>query len=249
MYFSGQGRVLVGVRDATTGVPAGFTNLGNCDSLDLELGKNAAGYATGGSQPVTHSVRQSDPPHFTLHLEEAASANLATVLYGQASDVAGGSIVGEQVIAYVGKTIPVANVGLSVLSVKNAAGTTTYTPGVDYIVTPQGLSAGSFDIPATGSPISNGQVLQVAYTFSKSTKIGAFTIAPPFYWLRFEGLNSMDDNKPVVVDLFKTRLYPTEKIPLISNEIVKLEVMGRMFKDSVQPNNLTDGQWMCIRRV
>jgi hypothetical protein len=244
-YFSGQGSVFAGLRNASGQTPGGFVNLGNCSSLLLHLGRNFVRDATGGSETLQPLVRATDPPTFDLVMEELTAANLALLTYGQNTPVSGATVSGEVLTGVAGASVPLANINLTAFtSLTNAGGGTTYVRNVDYLIN---LSSGMITIPS-GSPATGS--LRANYIYGAHTKVGLGTIAPPYYWLRFEGLNSANFNTPVVVDLFSTRLAPVESLPLIGDTFLTMQIQGRMFKDSFQNvSDLTTGQLMRIRQV
>lgn len=244
-YFSGQGAISYSIRSAL-GAPQGFTYLGNCTDLTLNLGKNYARDASYGTETLAPFVRSSEVPNISLTLEELSAENLALVMYGSVTAITAGS-TSESLLAYTGKASPLSNINLTAwAALTNSSNTVTYTLNTDYTVD---LPAGVISIPATGSAITNGQTVNAYYTKGAHSKISMGTVKPPMVWLRFEGVNTANSNAPVVVDLYKCRLYPLESLPLITDTFVGLRLSARLFKDPVHAVSLADGQYMRIRQT
>lgn len=242
-YFSGQGKVYAAIRNSS-GVPGSFYDLGNCSSLVIHQGLAFVTNASGGSETLSPGVRSGEVPLFTLNLEDLSATNLATVMYGQANSVVGASVVSDTVSALPGTSTPLANINITAWGwLKNAALTVTYIQGVDYIIN---KSTGMLSFPVSsacvGSVVAN-------YTFGTYSKVASGTMAPPYLWLRFEGVNTGNNWEPVVVDLYKCRLYPAKDVPLIADSIASIPMDGRLFKDTNQTFTLTDGQFLRIRKV
>jgi hypothetical protein len=241
-YYSGQGKVQAAIRDVNN-VPQGFYELGNCSVLQLIVGANMSRYAVGGSQSVAKAVRPSEVPSFVLTMDEYLPDNLASVIYGQTTAVVGTTITNEVIVGFPGKSMPLANISLSSFtSLTNAGGTITYVRDTDYTID---LPTGMITF---GSVITNAQSLRASYVFKAHTKVGAGTTAPPYLWLRLNGVNTADNNNPVVVDVFKVRFYPVDALNLISDGLDVLSIRGRIFYDRAQADNLTDGRFFRVRK-
>ena len=244
-YFSGQGAISYSIR-SSGGLPQGFTYLGNCTELTLNLGKNYARDTSYGSETLAPFVRSSEVPNFALTLEELSADNLALIMYGSVTTIAAGA-TSESLVVYTGKANPVGHIGLTAwTALTNSGNTVTYVQGTDYTID---LPAGVINIPATGSAITNGQTLNAYYTKGAHSKISLGTVKPPMLWMRFEGVNTANNNAPVVVDLYKCRLYPVENLPLIVDNFVGLKLSARLFKDPVHAVSLADGQYMRMRQT
>ena len=105
---------------------------------------------------------------------------------------------------------------------------------------------GMLEFPSTSTVAST---VYATYTYASYTKVSAGTIAPPFYWLRFQGLNTGNTGEAVVIDLYKVRMYPMTDFPVISDAIAQFPIDGRIFKDTNQTFTLTDGQFLRVRKV
>lgn len=88
-----------------------------------------------------------------------------------------------------------------------------------------------------GTPLSafSGVALTADYTYAAQVKVDALTTAAPEKFLRFEGLNTLDGNNPVVVEIFKFVLDPASEFGLITGEeAASLAIEGSVLADTLQ---------------
>lgn len=108
------------------------------------------------------------------------------------------------------------------------------------VVTASGTAI-TVNIDTTGRTITftTGKVigpsaLLVSYSYVAQKKVDALTVGPQEICIRFEGLNTVDGNNPVVVDLFKVLVDPTEELSLISDEIQQFVLAGSLLADTTK---------------
>ena len=242
-YFSGQGKILVAVRDGAS--VGGFDEVGDVSSLVIRAGNILNQKAVSGGQTPDFGWTPGDVPMFEMNVDNFSPDNLARSLYGLKTEVVADSIEDEVVVAVSGKSVPLAHVNLSSFtSLRNSDLSTTYVLDTDYEID---LPGGMLYFP-DGSAITNAQSLRASYDTGTYHKISAGVIAPPYLWLRFNGLNTAEDNKPVIIDIYKARYSPVDIVSLIQDaDFSTLLVGGRIFYDDTQPDNTTDGRWFRIR--
>lgn len=88
-----------------------------------------------------------------------------------------------------------------------------------------------------GTPLSafSGVALTVDYLYAAQVRVDALTTAAPEKYLRFEGLNTLDGNNPVVVEVFKFVLDPASEFGLITGEeAASLAIEGSVLADPLQ---------------
>lgn len=88
-----------------------------------------------------------------------------------------------------------------------------------------------------GTPLSafSGVALTADYSHAAQVRVDALTGPAPEKFLRFEGLNTLDTNSPVVVEIFRFVLDPATEIALISGEAAaQLTIEGSVLSDSLQ---------------
>jgi hypothetical protein len=89
-----------------------------------------------------------------------------------------------------------------------------------------------------GTPLScfSGQALTVDYTHAAQAQVDALTQGPRERFLRFEGLNTLDGNNPVVVEAFRFVADPAAQLALISGEeAANFTIEGSLLLDGLQP--------------
>lgn len=102
----------------------------------------------------------------------------------------------------------------------------------------------TLDVDTTGKTITigttplsafSGVALLADYSYAAQVKVDALTAAAPEKFLRFEGLNTLDGNKPVIVEIFKFVLDPAQEFSLISGEqAAQLTIEGSILADTLQ---------------
>ena len=88
-----------------------------------------------------------------------------------------------------------------------------------------------------GVPLSafDGVALVVDYTYALQYTVDALTLGSQERSLRFEGLNTADNNQPVVIEVFKFVIDPTQELPLIGDEnIAQFVMQGSVLSDTLQ---------------
>jgi hypothetical protein len=238
-YFIGQGKVYAGVRSCAGGVTNGFRYLGNCPSLtimhNVEYVKHIEN--TTGQRNTDLELPQTREVMAQITIESWDLNNLALLLFGTANKITGTTVSNETVRcpSAKGSWVPLANINLtSFTSLGSLIKDTDYT--VD-------LKAGMiYFIPTGGATIDTNY--EASYIFGDSEKIIALNQNPQEYWLRFAGLNTVENNTPVVIDAFRVKFRTTEELQLITQEVTPMQVQATILFDSAQ----ADGPFYRIRQ-
>ncbi|MEG1121288.1 MAG: hypothetical protein RSE62_03695 [Citrobacter sp.] len=235
-----QGTLYAAVRDEM-GRPAGFYSMGNAPRLSVTLGLTAAQYATSqapapGSPNYVNlgKANEGQLPTVDVTLESVTRQNLALAMYGASAVAPAGSVDDETIYGYTGGTTPLSFMNLtSVGEVTSATGSVVFVRGRDYSINEK---HGTLTV-LPGSSIQDYQQLLISYSYAAYEKIDGFTVAPPLLWLRFEGVNMMQEASPVIVDIFKVRMEPIDAVSLIGDEMTSINLKGRVFvdRDAVNP--------------
>lgn len=108
-----------------------------------------------------------------------------------------------------------------------AVATSTY---VDLILDTNGLTI------TVGTPLSffDGQALAVDYTYATQKTVDAMDQGIKELYLRFEGLNTADDNAPVIVEVFKFTTDPLKELALISDGVQNFVLEGSILSDATR---------------
>jgi hypothetical protein len=242
-YFYGAGKV-----DFCARTPAGavesMTFVGNVPQLEVKFQTESIEHMESqtGKGLTDLRIQNKTMGNMTCVLEDFNRNNLAIAYYGKASAVLGATVTGEQVKCKKGSRVPLANVGLSVFTSLG-----TLVNGTDYIVD---LDSGTIEFPTAGAAV-DATSYAAAYTYNNYDNLSAFTAPNKDIWLRFNGLNHVEENKPVIVDIFKVNFDPAEVLSLIQtgNDVAQLTLNGSVLYDPLQPNNGPGGRFMRWRRV
>ncbi len=243
MLFSGQGKVYLGSRDSN-GNPLGLLYVGNVPDLKFSLSTETEEHleSTSGQRLTDLRLTKSKKAQVTATLEDFTAANLALVLYGSVDAVTGGTVTNEALPNPVtlASLYPLAKQNVSSLVITDSTGTPKTLPTGQYSAN---LKHGSVVIndKATGGPYV--EPFKAAYTYGAVNRVGMFTQAVPERWLRFEGINTADSNKEVVVELYRVALDPTKDMSLINNDIAKFELSGSVLVDTLKSSSDVMGQF------
>ncbi len=245
-YFSGQGAILIGERDGTTGKPTGLRPVGNVSAVSLGIETTTFEHkeSCSGVRGVDLEITQEVNVSLNMTLESLAKENLSLALFGTNTAVVGASASDEIVKGYHDLWTPLPHVKISNLVVgDDAVPTTTYVEGTDYEVN---LETGSIMALSTGS-ITDTQDLYCDYDYAAQSQVEAATSGtPPIRFVRFEGLNTADGDKPVVIDIYKVSMQPLAELAVIQDEIAQMEVEAKALSDALQTSG---SKYFTIRYV
>ncbi|MCB6184292.1 DUF4815 domain-containing protein [Leeia sp. TBRC 13508] len=228
-HYIGKGKVL-----ASTVGARGFREFGNCSSLKFSFSEDkktvADSTSTGGGNAA--SVTRIKDVTVEMDLRELSAENLALAIFGESSIYAAGNVASE-VVLVVGLDClhPLAHIGASTVVVTPSAGGAAYVAGTDYVVTGAGIK------PLTGGAIASGDSLTVSYSYPKQAVIQALAASGKEISLLFDGMNEAASGSPVVVEVYRIKLSPTDSIDFIGDDFATLKLKGEVLKDTtiVQP--------------
>lgn len=251
LYFRGQGRVFLGLRDAS-GNPKNLRYVGNVPELKLSIEVSTLEHkeSTSGQNLPDHRMDVGKKANASATLEKFSKENIAMAMRGSVTSVSAGSAVTGEVLGGGSTTSAVGDIllakarNLSAVVVKDSTGSPkTLVAGTNYILN---AAAGHIELLdlTTGGPFV--QPFKIDYTPGASTEMGLFTAPGQEYFLRFEGLNTADTNAPVTVDLYRLVFDPSKDLSLITDEYAKFPFDGSLLIDSARPSNAALGQFGAI---
>ena len=231
-YFSGQGRVYIGTRDAS-GNPQAMRWLGNVPELKVSLNVETIEHkeSYSGQRLTDLSLIKSKDGEFSSVVEDFSIENLELTLYGQTSSVTAGTVTAEALPtgAVVGGIYLLANQFVSSVVVKDSAGSpATLAAGTHYKVHAEQGAIEFLNVTGFTQPF------KVDYAYGAAKRLAMFKSAQPEVWLRFDGLNTADGNNRVIVDLYRVVLNPTNDFSLIGDELQRFELTGRVLADTTK---------------
>ena len=245
-YYSGQGSLYIAERDEATGTPLGFLPIGNVSELtiNIETTKLEHKESESGSRLIDLTIIKEKKGSFEFKLENLSLDNLALALWGTKASVvgatvptgAGGELVTIPKGAVGGMHFPVKHPKISAVTVNDGAtGLTPFVLNTDYTIDAANgaiiLKAGGGIVTAAAAAATS---IKVSYTYANYTKTDAFTQSnAPTRWLRFEGLNTVD-NSTVIIDMFKGQFDPMTGYGLINEELANVSMKGSLLADAMQ---------------
>lgn len=242
-YFSGQGRVYIGARDSA-GNPAGLTFVGNVPELKVSLSVETLEHqeAQSGQRLTDLQLIKTKKGEFVCTLEELSSGNLALALYGHSTTVAPGTVTGEALPNPVtaGHLYPLAHQNVSAVQIQDSDSPPKPLPAAQYQVHAKHGSVLILDA-TTGGPYV--EPFTVDYAFGAAQSTAMFTQPLPERWVRFEGLNTADGNREVVIDLYRVAINPAKELSIITDELLKFELSGQVLADLSKPADGELGQF------
>ena len=234
-YFSGQGRVYIGARDSA-GNPAGLTFVGNVPELKVSLSVETLEHqeAQSGQRLTDLQLIKTKKGEFSCTLEELSAGNLALALYGHSTTVAPGTVTGEALPNPVtaGHLYPLAHQNVSAVQIQDSDSPPKPLPAAQYSVNAKHGSLVILDA-TTGGPYV--EPFTVDYAFGAAQSTAMFTQPLPERWVRFEGLNTADGNREVVIDLYRVAINPAKELSVITDELLKFELSGQVLADTLKP--------------
>ncbi len=238
--FSGQGIVYLSEKD-TNGNLLGYRDVGNVPELKLSFETQTIEHKESrtGNRLVDHRLSTDKTCNASITLDGFDTETLKTVMYATVTTSAAGSELAESVTARLGKVMPLSKINVSTVVVKGtgAKSTETYVVNKNYTVDAGSgsiyiMTAAEQTAASATDDIADADVLTVAYAYAAQTKTNAFKDSQKTYSLRFEGLNTADNNAPVVVTIPNFRPDPLKDLSLISNEYQTFQMEGAALADS-----------------
>ena len=248
MYFSGQGKVFIGGRDAN-GNPLGLRFVGNVPDLKLSLKTDTIEHteSTSGQRATDLRLIKKKSADFSCTLEEFTKENLSLVLYGASTQIAAGTVTAEALPSglAVGDFVALKKQKVSSVVVKDSTPVTplTLVAGTDYILNPD---HGSLHILNLGAYV---QPFKVDYSNAAVTNINMLTQPLPERFIRFEGLNTADSDVPVLIELYRVAIDPLKELDLISDALAKFALAGSVMIDATKANDAVLGQFGRIVQI
>lgn len=250
-YYYGQGRVSIAIRDAVTNVPGPFQFIGDVSALSVKLtvDKVTHNESVSGQMAQTVSFPTKKTATVDLTVNQIDSDNLAIALFGTKVTTAEGTVTGEAVagLTNVGDEFYLANQAVSDLVLTDSAATPkTLTEGTDYSLDDANFGRGTL-LNTTGITLP----IKAAYSYGGSEAVGMFTAKQPNVALRYEGVNLADNNKPVLVDLYKVTTDPLAELALIStgNDVAGMQITGGVLLDTTKSASGALGQFGVIKKI
>ncbi|NIP54105.1 MAG: hypothetical protein GWN00_01400 [Aliifodinibius sp.] len=243
--YSGQGLMMISEL-GTEGNPIGYLNLGRATSVEVVVKQDSLVHKSGqeGIETVDLVVHKDPIAEVTVKGVETDPEVIAELTGGFVETTPEDSfeeVTSSPVIP--GRVYPLTYVGSDTLVVTNEAGTVTYEDGVQYDIYGSGNSVRVYTLEeqaAKGAIDTIDSIkLKFSYNVPEQTKIITRFIPFEPMALRFEGLNTANNNDPVVVTFPEVNPQFLKKLALVAGK-----TSGWEFTSSVIGQKQNDGSFV-----
>lgn len=171
---------------------------------------------------------------------------MALGLRAEVTKKAAGTVTEEDLVYGAGLIFPLAHVSVSALVIKTKEATpktlvaygsgadTTADGKWDYKVNDAAGSVQWATTPKTAG-LTAKQVVTAAYSYAGQQIVQPFTKGSIERFLRFEGLNTAEENKPVVVEVFRWSADPAKALDLINDNVANMPLSASALMDNTRP--------------
>lgn len=237
MLFRGQGIVKVAVIDPITGAIGGYRRLGNVPALKLAMKTEMIEHQEDMSGKNLTDLRFFHSPKLdvSFDIEEFSMENLALALWGKSTSLAliATPLVTSLTAPEAGLDYKIGRPGCTVSSVEDSAVAPNTMAPTGYKVN----SDGTITFTEAGLASMTGEIhVEATQPATETMQIMADDARDVA--LIFQGLNTVQNNKPVTIDLGRISLTPAKEFDVISKNLNKLSLEGAALYD---PNAGTAG--------
>lgn len=250
-YYYGQGKVWAATIDPITKLPNDdFEWLGNIPAFVLNFDVDVVEHNESNTGDRLPDLRVENRKNIsgTVTFEEWDRENLGKILYAKTAIKTTASVTEEEHTAKIGYSFSLNNINIaSFTSLTDDGATTTYVNGTDYSIDSK---SGMITIP-TGTSIADESIVEANYSFGQHADINPYAGQNIDRWFRFNGLNSADDNNPVIIDIVRARIMPPNTMELIGDEMSQLECeLGTLYQEVLDVSGGDyEGGLMRIRKL
>lgn len=240
--FSGQGKVYIAQRNATTGAPGAFRYLGQTNSnvkISAKTDKLTRKESETGQRLTTLSLITGKELTLDFEIMEFTKENLALAFWGASATIAAGTVTNElsPTGLVAGDFFRLSKVNVSTVSITDSAGTpASLTLNTHYTV--ENAADGLIKMVNVGTFV---QPFKVNYSNAVAYNVPLFNTTPGNYWVRFEGLNMANSGEPVLVELYNVQIDPTSGFNLKSDDVSSFPMTGNALYDATKASDAVLG--------
>ena len=245
MYFSGQGKVFIAAILAG-GVLGPYRWVDNVPSFKLSPAttKKEHKESWSGQRLLDKVLTTENKVSFQAEMESWSKENLALAVRGESVPIAGATVsTGTPYVLpdglAVGDVVPLPhqNITGSIL-VKDSTSVTPLPVDAAHVkIDPIFGTATILDLGAFVQPF------KVSYVYGATTSVPFFSQPTLEVAVRFEGINTADNNRNVLVELYRVALDPTKELGLISDDFEKFTIVGDALIDANRPDDPVFGRF------
>ena len=231
-YYSGQGQAIIAERNPLTGRPFNAYPMGNAPAMEVTVQTTQVDHkeSMSGARATDFTLLTEKSATVNLTIESLIPKNLAMSFYGKMTDVAAGTVTAEVLANETsanGGMLLLAHNQVEAVVLTTTGGTPTTVPPAAYMVDPE---FGMIQWDPSFTPAITGPVT-AAYTYEASERMDALTtLQPPERYLRFHGINTIDDSL-VLVEIPRAQFQPLQSLALITEEVAQVQMTTTILPD------------------
>lgn len=234
-YFSGQGKLFVA--ELTNGLPGPFRWVGNVPDFKptFETSKLEHKESFSGQRLLDKTITTEVKAKVSATLEDWSAPNLALAVRAESASVAAGSVTNEllPIGLVAGDIVALKKQKVSAVVVQDSTGVPlTLVAGTDYRI----LDA-DFGTIEILDPTGFVQPFNVDYANALTNSSAFFSIGAKEVAIRFEGVNTADNNAKVLAEIYRVALDPTKELGLITNDLGQFVLEGNALVDPTKLAN------------
>lgn len=235
-YFSGQGKVEIA--PLINGVPGLYRWVGNVPDFKLTFDTDKLEHkeSWSGQRLLDKVITKENKAKVTAELEEWSKENVALAVRGEATNLAGGVVTAinpdvSPAVLPAGGIWALKHQKVSLLTVKDSADPQLTVDPADYVLDP--VFGTITIVDSTGYTLP----FKANYTYDAVENVAFFTQPITEVAVRFEGINTADQNKKVLVEAYRIALDPSKELGLINDEFGTFQLEGNALVDSSKPSD------------
>ena len=239
MYFSGQGKLKIA--PIVNGVRGAYRWVGNVPEFKpaFDTTKFEHKESWSGQRLLDKTIIQENKASLSVTLEDWSQENVAMATRALVTVVPGDTVVDEASPAAlaVGDEWALAHPKVTSVTITDSAGSPVTVNPAHYtvdlvfgVVTIVNLAA--YTLP-----------LQASYDYAAVDSLAFFTDGAGEVAVRFEGVNTADNNKPILVEYYRIQLDPTKELGLITEELGQFVLDGTALIDSTKEDDPIYGKF------
>ncbi|MDH2197881.1 hypothetical protein [Ectopseudomonas oleovorans] len=228
--FSFQGKIYLGERSAQGKLVKSIW-VGNAPACSVQFQTETTNKTESfsGNRLPYGRLRRGKTANITLSLDEWILENLILGLHGKSVPVTAGSATGEVLPTGIvaGDLVRLDKGFVSSVVITDSAGTPAPVPH-----TVESPNAGLIRL---GSLTGVTPPFSAAYSYAAAQSLSIFAETPPERWLYLDGINT-ENNRPVLLDLYRVSFDPVGDLGLIHDEYGQLSMTGSVLYDPANAN-------------
>lgn len=244
-YFSLQGRIYIANR-LPSGMPGPFRYVGNTPEAAFSMSADIFEHQESetGQRLTDLRLPRAKSASLRLVLEAMTRKNLALAVQGTPGTIAPGSVSNEVLPSglVVGDIITTVKPNISAVTMTDSTDPTpqALTLNTHYrIVDPK---AGLVEILQLTTP-TLVQPLRISYTAAETPTIPMFVEGVIERWFRFVGVDTANENKAKMIDLYRVSFDPVQEFQLKTNEANQAPLNGGVLYDELKSGDSALGQF------